>query len=148
MKHSIAYKYLGIVISILVTVQLCLGFWQSRWHYSRQLKGLEQRLQNKADFLSAVSIESIFNLDFLALENLMKQTSEDTDIVYSIIVDHKGQALTRFLNKHHPIILNELNNKKLDNYLLDLIDLINQKSSVHQIKKKFFIKIDYWEKFG
>ncbi len=135
LKNSIAYKYLGIATSILVTVQLSLGFWQSRWHYSRQLNGLEQRLQNKADFLSAVSVESIFNLDFLALENLMKQTSEDTDIVYSIIVDSKEQPLTRFLNKQHPIIADKIKNKNLDNYTLDIINLIDEDPAVHQIKK-------------
>lgn len=135
MKNSIAYKYLGIATTILVTVQLCLGFWQSRWHYSRQLNGLEQRLENKTDFLSAVSVESIFNLDFLALENLMKQTSEDTDIVYSIIVDRQGQPLTRFLNKQHPLIADRIKNKNLDNYTLDIINLIDSDSAVYQIRK-------------
>ncbi len=135
LKNSIAYKYLGIATSILVTVQLSLGFWQSRWHYSRQLNGLEQRLQNKADFLSAVSVESIFNLDFLALENLMKQTSEDTDIVYSVIVDGQGQPLTRFLNKQHPIIAEKIKNKNLNNYTLDIINSLDRESTIHQIKK-------------
>ena len=135
MKNSIAYKYLGIATSILVTVQLSLGFWQSRWHYSRQLNGLEQRLQNKADFLSAVSVESILNLDFLALENLMQQTSEDTDIVYSVIVDTKGQPLTRFINQERPPIAKVIEKQKIDNSTLEIINSIERDSTVYQIKK-------------
>lgn len=135
LKNSIAYKYLGIATSILVTVQLSLGFWQSRWHYSRQLNGLEKKLENKADFLSAVSVESIFNLDFLALENLMQQTSEDSDIVYSVVVNSKGQPLTRFLNREHSLIAKIIRNNNLDNNTFDIINLINRDSAVHQIKK-------------
>lgn len=135
MKNSIAYKYLGVVTLILVTIQLSLSFWQSRWHYSRQLKALEHKIQNKADFLGAVSIESMFSLDFLNLENLMKETSEDTDIVYSIIVDDNGQPLTRFINKHHPIILKHIENKQINDDTLDIIRLAKQDSSVYQIKK-------------
>ena len=135
MKNSIAYRYLGIATSILVTVQLSLGFWQSRWHYSRQLNGLEQRLENKADFLSAVSVESIFSLDFLALENLMKQTSEDTDIVYSIILDAQGRPLTRFLNREHPLIVKTIQDENLNQYTLNIINKIDRDPAVHQIKK-------------
>ena len=135
MKNSIAYKYLGIATSILVTVQLSLGFWQSRWHYSRQLNGLEQRLQNKADFLSAVSVESILNLDFLALENLMQQTNEDIDIVYSVIVDNKGQPLTRYLNQEHPLITKIIKNNKPSNNTFEIINSIDRDLTVHQIKK-------------
>ena len=137
LKNSIAYRYLGIATSLLVTVQLSLGFWQSRWHYSRQLNGLEKRLENKADFLSAVSVESIFNLDFLALENLMQQTSEDTDIVYSVIVNSKGQPLTRFLNREHPAIAKIIHNQNLDNNnnILNIIKESEKSSAVYQLKK-------------
>ena len=135
LKSSIAYRYLGIATLFLVSVQLSLGFWQSRWHYSRQLNGLEQRLENKADFLSAVSVESIFSLDFLDLENLMKQTSEDTDIVYSIILDSQGQPLTRFLNREHPLIATTIPQEDLSNNTLDIIKQINKDSAVNLIKK-------------
>ena len=135
MKNSIAYKYLGIATAILVIGQLCLGFWQSHWHYSHQLKGLKQRVHNKANFLSAVSAESILKLDLLGLENLMEQISEDTDLVYSVIIDSEGKALTSFLDEQHPIIAQTINNNFLDKNTLEIIALVNQDSTIYQINK-------------
>ena len=135
MNNSIAYKHLGIATAILVTGQLCLGFWQSHWHYSHQLKGLKQRVHNKANFLSAVSAESILELDLLGLKNLMEQISEDADLVYSVIIDSEGKALTSFFDEQHPIIAQTINNNFLDKNTLDIIDLVNQDSTIYQINK-------------
>ena len=136
MKNSIAYKYLGIATAILVTSQLCLGFWQNRWHYSHHLKSLEQRVQNKADFLSVVSAEFMLNLDLLNLENLMEQISEDVDIVYSVIIDREGTTLTHFFNKQHPTIAQIINNNNnLEKNTLDLISAVNQDATIYHINK-------------
>ncbi len=51
----------------------------------------------------------------------MKQTSEDTDIVYSIILDSQGQPLTRFLNREHPLIAKTIPQEDLSNNTLDII---------------------------
>lgn len=135
MKNSIAYKYLGVATSILVTVQLSLGFWQSRWHYTHQINDLEEKIENKANFLSAVSIESILNLDFIALENLMQQASEDPDLVYSVVVNSKGIALTRFLDRDHSAIAKIIQTNNLDNNTFDIVKKVEQSSIVSQTKK-------------
>ena len=135
MKNSIAYKYLGIATAILVTGQLCLGFLQSHWHYSYQLKSLEQRVQNQADFLSAVSTEYLLNLDLLNLENLIRQTSKDVDIVYSVIIDREGKVLTHFFNKQHPLIAQKINNFNLDKNTLDLIKIVERDSAIYRIDR-------------
>ena len=135
MKNSIAYKYLGIATAILVTGQLCLGFLQSHWHYSSQLKSLEQRVQDRSEFLSVASAESIINLDFFHLENLVEQTSKDVDLVYSVIIDDEGKALTDFLNKQNPLIAQIINNN-LDTNTLDIINLVERNSAIYSIEKK------------
>ncbi|MDY7022512.1 MAG: ATP-binding protein [Cyanobacteriota bacterium] len=98
-KNSIAFRYLSIATTIIITLQLSLGFWQNQRSYRRQLNQLEQKVNRQALFLSAVSPEAILELDFLSLETLMQQTTEDEDIIYSVILNRQGQPITRFINE-------------------------------------------------
>ena len=65
----------------------------------------------------------------------MKQTGEDTDIVYSIILDAQGRPLTRFLNREHPLIVKTIQDENLNKYTLDIIKKIDRDPAIHQIKK-------------
>ncbi|MCA1995279.1 MAG: hypothetical protein LDL41_25010, partial [Coleofasciculus sp. S288] len=71
-SNSIAFRYLGIASSFLVITQVLFGLLQIRINFTRQLTNLEKKVENKAEFLSAVSPEAILDLDFLTLETLMK----------------------------------------------------------------------------
>lgn len=98
-KTSLAAKYLVVASTFLVTTQFAVGAFQVGRNYSRQIEALRDRAEAKAQFLSDVAPEAIYNLDFLYLETLMQQTSEDRDLVYSVVVDAEGNALTRYLNR-------------------------------------------------
>ena len=137
-KNSIAFRYLGIASTFLVVIQLLFGLVQIRWNFSRQLANLEKKAEEEAKFLSAVSPEAILENDLLTLERLMKQTSVDSDIIYSIVVGQQGRALTRFLNQRDPIIAFSLKDRALNHInILKLISIIEQVSVVRYFRSDF-----------
>ncbi|MEQ8959198.1 MAG: hypothetical protein RLP02_14975, partial [Coleofasciculus sp. C2-GNP5-27] len=90
-NQSITLRYLGIASSVLVVSQLLFGVLQINRRFTVQLTNLEQRAEDQAEFLSAVSPEAVLDWDFLTLERLMKQTNVDDDIVYSVVLDSEGK---------------------------------------------------------
>ena len=100
-------------------------------NYRRQITALEEKAYTQGQFLSEVAPEAIVNLDFLYLETLVRQTSKDTDIVYCVILDPNGTALTRHLNRQDSLIAKiaaSLNDK--DNKTLSVIEVIDQQDGI------------------
>jgi signal transduction histidine kinase/DNA-binding response OmpR family regulator len=134
-SNSIAVRYLGIASIFLVIIQVLFGILQIRINFTRQLTNLEKKAENKAKFLSAVSPEPVLDLDFLALETLMKQTSEEDDIVYSLVINQEGRSLTRFLNREHPLIAQvPLANNPNNNNILKIISRVRQEPVVREVR--------------
>ena len=103
-QENIALRYLTITSSVVLATQLVLGLYQIQHNQTRQMNELQAQVENKANFIRDVSPESILNFDFLYLETLIQQVSEDVDIVYAVIIDKDGSALTRHLNRQDPAI--------------------------------------------
>lgn len=95
---------------------------------------LMERAQSKAEFLSDVAPEAIFNLDFLYLETLMRQTSKDKEITYSLVIDPTGKPLTQYINHADPQIASITATLGPDPTILDAIATLNQASYIHQIR--------------
>jgi len=107
-QENIALRYLAVTSFIVLTTQLVLGLYQIRHSQTRRMNELQVQVENKADFIRDVAPESILNLNFLYLETLIQQVSEDVDIVYAAIVDEEGNFLTRHLNRQDPAIQSAL----------------------------------------
>ena len=118
-RNSIAFRYLVIASTFLVIVQLLFGLLQIRHNFTRKLRILEQKVERQGNFLSAVTPEAILSLDFLTLERLMEETSKDADIVYSLVFATNGRALTRFLDRDHPLIDRVIEDRNLDKKYFD-----------------------------
>ncbi|MEA5467051.1 response regulator [Leptothoe sp. PORK10 BA2] len=127
-QQSLALRYLTIASSFVLIVQLAFGLVQVQRTQSRQIKSLQHQVESKADFLSSVVPEAILNLDLLYLETLMQKTTEDVDIVYSVIVDNEGQAITQYLD---PAKLE--NTRSSSEEILDIIQSLNSLPQVHYI---------------
>ncbi|MGQ4646118.1 response regulator [Lyngbya aestuarii] len=133
-RNSITFRYLGIASTFLVIIQLLFGLLQVRGRFLRQLTALEHKAEGQAKFLSAVSPEAVLGSDFLALERLMRQTSVDADIVYSAVIDPKGNSLTRFLDQDNPLIVQALKSGEFENNLVPLVDRVLQEPVVREVR--------------
>jgi signal transduction histidine kinase/ActR/RegA family two-component response regulator len=114
LRQSIAFRYLSIACGILVSTQVVLGIIQARNRFNQGLTALEQKAERQTRFLSAVTPEALLDMDFLALEVLMRQSGRDRDFVYSVVLDRHGNPLTRFLDRKHPIIDQVLDAGRID----------------------------------
>ncbi|MBX2863362.1 MAG: response regulator [Leptolyngbyaceae cyanobacterium MAG.088] len=134
-QNSVALRYLTIASSFVLSVQLVFSLLQIYRNQTQQMTNLRTQVESRADFLRGVAPEAVFDLDFLYLETMMQQATENSDIVYSVIVSHDGELLTQYLNREQPLIklVSAESGAQSDN-LLDLLVRVDQLAYVHQVQ--------------
>ncbi|MEM9806290.1 MAG: HAMP domain-containing protein, partial [Cyanobacteria bacterium P01_D01_bin.56] len=133
-QQSLALRYLTIAGSFALTIQLIFGLIQIQRTQARQIRNLQSRVESKADFLSDVVPEAILNLDLLYLETLMQKTTEDVDIVYSLIVNSEGKVLTQSIDDEKPLSLPEAETPGIQSgNALDSIRKLDASSQVYHV---------------
>ncbi|MEM9216336.1 MAG: response regulator [Cyanobacteria bacterium P01_F01_bin.150] len=136
--NSITVRYLGITTVILVAVQLLILALHTRRETTEHLRHLEQKVEGKVQLLEAVSPEAVLKLDFLALERLMAQVTDDQAIIYSIILSPDGSPLTQHMDEKNPYVDRALaNNQNSDDSNPDVISIakdIQQNKDVRPLK--------------
>ncbi|MBP0017033.1 MAG: response regulator [Cyanobacteria bacterium SBLK] len=143
LRQSIAFRYLGIACGVLVSTQVALGLIQARSQFHGGLKALEQKADKQTQFLSAVVPEALLDMDFLAMEILMRQSGRDRDFVYSVILDRQGTPLTRYLDREHPSIARALETQGIDleatslqgEEMLNLLEAIEENANLAIVEK-------------
>ena len=133
-RHRVAFRYLTIASSFLVAIQLIFGMLQIQQSYRQKMDDIKERAQLKAEFLSDVAPEVIFNRDFLYLETLMRQSNGDDDITYSLVLDKTGQPLTQYLHREDPLVVQATQDLSSDYDILDAIARIDQQTYIKQLK--------------
>ncbi len=132
-NQSVALRYLTVASSFLLAIQLAFGWFQNRQNYTRQVNDARDRVETKAEFLRDVAPEAIFNLDFLYLETLMQQATEEQNVVYSVVLNSEGRPLTRYLDREQPLIQEALVAAENPADLLSLLESINQAPDVSEV---------------
>ena len=132
-QKRIAYRYLSYSASFLFVAALVLGTVFIYFNYRQQEQQLHNYVTSKAEFLSAVIPEPVYFRDFLTLETLVKQTSQDDDIVYAVIVDLRGQALTRYLNREDARIANTLDQGTARG-ILEVIEVVKDEYNLIELR--------------
>ncbi|MBT9312439.1 ATP-binding protein [Leptothoe kymatousa] len=133
-QNSVALRYLTIASSFVLSVQLVFSLLQIHRSQTQQMNNLHDRVKTKAAFLRGVAPEAIFDLDFLYLETMMQQATEDSDIVYSVIISHDGELLTKYLNRDQLVVKSVIAapDTQPEN-LLDVLAKVDQQPYMHQV---------------
>ena len=132
-NQSVALRYLTVASSFLLVIQLAFGWLQNQQNYKRQVNYARDRVETKAAFLRDVAPEAIFTSDFLYLETLMQQATEEQDVVYSIVLSNDGRPLTRYLDREQPLMQEALAAAENPADLLGLLEIINQSPDVSEV---------------
>ncbi len=103
-KTSIAIRFILVVSSVVIVLQLMLGAYQVYRSYTKVTSSLESQISNHSDFLASVSVEHLLTNNFFVLERLVRQTTANPNIVYAVILNNDGNSLTRYVNVDDPII--------------------------------------------
>ncbi|MEL6402632.1 MAG: response regulator [Cyanobacteria bacterium J06626_4] len=118
----------------MLAIQLVFGLVQIEWRYLRQLNFLEQKAETDARFISGVAPEAVLTFDFLAIETLIQQATEDEDIIYVLVVNQQQQALTRSLERDHPLLLDAQPADSAPLPPLELLERVRAENPVKEIR--------------
>ena len=108
LANSLAVRYLFVVGTFLLLIQLLFGAFQIYNTYRERQATLNNQATDQAEFLAAVIPEAVYFKDFLTLETLVREVSSQPDYLYSIILDNDGAALTRYLDPLDELVGNAL----------------------------------------
>lgn len=138
-SKNLTLKYLTITSIFVLVIQILFGMGSIYWKSRSQLKELQTKAIDEAKFLSAVTPESLLDLDFSSLERLVKQTTIDQNIIYAVVVNPQKEAITSFLATDKAIIAQVLANKQSKNIthqnILPIIEQLANNSQIQEIRQ-------------
>ena len=133
-QQSLALRYLTIASSFVLVIQLAFSLLQIQRTQARQIKSLRNQVESQADFLSNVVPEAILSLDLLYLETLMQKTTEEVDVIYSVILNNEGDVITRHLDYEHPLIISAMEKSNAQSGdISKILQSLEQLSQLHQV---------------
>ena len=133
LRRGITFRYVLVTTTILLLSAIAYGSIQVYFLHKSELLRLHIQATDQANFLSAVVPESVFLQDFLNLETLMRQMSAAQNVVYAVVVDTDGRALTRYVNGADPYVAQDLKTEgNID--ILPLIGLIRADPLVQEVR--------------
>jgi PAS domain S-box-containing protein len=104
MRIGLSSKFILLVITILV-VTLGINTALSYRSQKRILReGLIEKGQILGHFVSLISAEAILALDFKSLNKYMKDLTTKNDMVYGVVVDNDGHAMTSYLDSNNALV--------------------------------------------
>ena len=130
--NSIAWRYLLIVGSVLVFGQLLFAGFVMYSNFTQQRDDLHQKAVTQANFLSSVSPNDVLANNFYPLETLMRQTIEDGDFIYSIVIHLDGRVLTNYLNAQDKYIIEALENAEQRN-TIGIVDYLSTHPNIIEV---------------
>ena len=92
---SVTKKFLTGIIPVLGLVSALLVIVLGTGQKSALVHALKNKGTNTAEFLAAISVEPILSYNFSYLENYVKDTARDEDVVYAAVLDKQGNPLAR-----------------------------------------------------
>ena len=134
-RKSLTVRFIVVVGSLVLVIQLLFGLYQTYVTSEEQSLDLYNKVVAQARFLGAVSQDNILSNDFYPLENLMRETSRDPEILYSIIVHDDGRSLTNYLDLDNPQIDDAV--QTLDSYdVLEVAEFLQRDRNVRQVQRR------------
>lgn len=134
LRSNLAFRYLGLTSILLVGSQIILGTIQAGWDYTQRIANLEQRVEEVGNFLSAITQESNLKFEDLAFTRLLRQTSADANLVYSVVIDNQGKVLSSFLNpSYFKVTFQEQDYKELD--ILNIVDSLKRQDQIREFRR-------------
>ncbi len=107
-KRSIAIRFLLIIALGLVIGQFGFSYYTISSNSQTGRNGLRHKAESQAKVLAAISPEYLFSNNFLPLENLIKQITEDREIIYIFLFAPDGRPLTNHINRNDRYIRSAL----------------------------------------
>jgi methyl-accepting chemotaxis protein len=94
--RTLTAKFLLTILAALILIFTAMGFIISSHEKNILMEEMNGKGANLAGFVAGIAVDPILSYNFSALENYVRDISAgDPDIVYAVILDKAGNALTR-----------------------------------------------------
>lgn len=134
LASNLAFRYLGLTSILIVGSQIVLGSIQAGWNYTQKITNLEQRVEEVGNFLSTITQESDLKFEDVAYIQLLRQTSADANLVYTIVIDNQGKVLSSFLNPgYFNITFQDQDYQNLD--VLSIVNSLKNNSKIREFRR-------------
>ncbi len=135
--NSIAVRYLGITSLILISINLITELVLIKNNWEWQIDKIEEKAENKLQFLITITGKDIIKTDSSTWEILMKKNILDQDIIYSAIVNSEGNILKGNIDLANPEIVSFIQkNNLVNNSNIEIINHLTTKKDIHEINYK------------
>lgn len=135
----IGKQFVLIIASMILLALLSNAFFQYHKEKKRALENITQKAHSLGNLLSRISVEPLLIYDNASINDLVKHTSDQDDVIYSVFVDRKGQAISRHLNQQIEIINQAIKQTDSDNVENILNTLQSNQNILHY---NFPVKLD------
>ena len=122
-------KFVLLVISILSITLGITTLQNVQIQKEVMTEDLIEKGQLLGQFVSLISVEAIIALDFEALNSYMKDVTDKNDIVYGMVTDTKGRAMTSYFDGDNPIILQAIKNMETPK-IADIVGKLNGNTDI------------------
>jgi signal transduction histidine kinase/DNA-binding response OmpR family regulator len=135
LKNSITFRYVGLTSLFFLAIQLAFGVVQTRWSHTQRLTNLEQKIEDTANILASLGQTTALPSDDATLENLLKRTSIDTAIAYSLVVNTDEQIVNSFLNRQMPAIAAAIEQQTGSGMEVNkIVETVKQNATISEIR--------------
>ncbi len=125
----IGKQFVLIVAGMIVLALLSNAFFQYHKEKNRALHNIVEKANSLGDLLSSISVEPLLIYDNASINDLVKHTAKQSDVIYTVFVDRKGQVITRHLNTELEIV-NRAIKQTNTNDLTDIFVTLQSDSSI------------------
>jgi len=96
------------ILTVVIILSLTMSI-SAVYMYNKQnvvlIDNLRTQTKNQAEFVSSTSKEAILSNDYISLNRIMRDLSQQEDIVYSFITSESGDLMTSYINKQERNII-------------------------------------------
>jgi len=132
-KFGLGFKFVLLVIvilSITLSVTTRIVNQSQNQHDHDQLT---EKLNLLGDFVALISTEAILSYNYQILEEYMKEAVNRPDMIYGVVLDPNGVALTSYIDSEKPEIKAALEKTKSKNIEETLIFIKENNSIIHKV---------------
>ena len=137
-QKNISFRYLSIASIFLIVIQLTFGATQSYRFYKQIVNRLKAKVQSKMKIVQTIASEDILNANQIALEKVLKTINEDSDIIYSVIVDQNQKLIAYAIKPENSIFSLPFQPLDKQNISLEYLQKISNHESIIESQQTIY----------
>ena len=103
--RSLGGKFILLTVTVLALTMSVIAIVNFHLRHALYEEYLNEEVTELGQFVARVSAEAILSYDYVALDEHMRDISDNASIVYAAVISHDGHNLTTHLNEGDPRVL-------------------------------------------